>query len=231
MPNGWRRPDANSSTRSGPASRSAPRTTLTRPAADSTTNTSPLGAVRIMRGSLTLVVSRSTTKPSGTRGSAPAGRRTIAAPLSADGVAYGAGRSSGVSLRRTPGASVVQSPIAARPVRTAGAAGASSGGGAPTASVDASRPAIAGARESADRMPALYRDDRTDDSRPRDPRPARGSPPRAAGDAPPVHGRPQGTAIRGFPHGCRQTPACVASRICLPADSRGSVVHGPAWPG
>src|SRR5215468_2688287 len=169
MPNGWRRPVANSSTRSGPASRSAPRTTLIRPAADSTTNTSPLGAVRIMRGWLTLVVSRSTTKPSGTRGSAPGGRRTRVASLSTDGVAYGAGRSSGTSLRRTPGASVVQSPIAARPVRTAGpggaeagaaAAGPSAGDGAPAASVDASiAPAIAGAkREIADRMPALYRD-------------------------------------------------------------------------
>src|SRR6185295_12069673 len=157
MPNGWRRPVANTSTRSGPASRSAPRTTLTRPAADSTTNTSPLGAVRIMRGSLTLVVSRSTTKPSGTRGSAPGGRRTILASLSADGVAYGAGRSSGVSLRRTPGPSVVQSPIAARPVSTAGAAGAPAGDGAPAASVDTSTaPAIGARRNSADRMPALY---------------------------------------------------------------------------
>src|SRR5689334_1490355 len=145
--------------RSGPASRSAPRTTLTRPAPDSTTNTSPLGAVRIMRGSLTLVVSRSTTNPAGTRGRAPDGRRTIVAPLSADGVAYGAGRSSGVSLRRTPGASVVHSPIAARPVSTAGAGG--SGGGAPAASVDASTPAIAGARESADRMSVLYRESST----------------------------------------------------------------------
>src|SRR5262249_19605710 len=119
-------------------------------------------AVRIMRGSLTLVVSRSTTKPSGTRGSAPGGRRTSLASLSTDGVAYGAGRSSGVSLRRTPGASVVQSPIAAPPVSTAAAAGAPARHGAPAASVDTSTaPAIAGARrDSADRMPALYRGDR-----------------------------------------------------------------------
>src|SRR4029434_521373 len=90
-----------------------------RPPDDSTTKMSPFGAVRIIRGWLTSLVRSSTAKPSGTRGSAPDGRGTIVALLSADCVAYGAGRSAGNSVRRTPGASVVQSPIAACPVRTA----------------------------------------------------------------------------------------------------------------
>src|SRR5262245_49263902 len=135
MPNGWRRPVANTDTRSGPASRSAPRTTLTRPADDSTTKMSPLGAVRIIRGRATSAVSCSTVKPSGTRGRAPRGRATLVALWSAELVAYGAGRSLGAILRRTPGASVVQSPIASLPVSAAGAGAAGAAGAGAAAGV------------------------------------------------------------------------------------------------
>ncbi len=60
-----------------------------------------------------------TWNPLGARGIAPSGRLTSRGKLLADGVSKGFGRSSTVILRRTPGASVVQSPRASCPVKTA----------------------------------------------------------------------------------------------------------------
>ena len=62
-------------------------------------------------------------EPLGARGMAPAGRRRALGELLAEGVSNGFGRSSRVIRRRTPGASVVQSPRASCPVKTTAAAG------------------------------------------------------------------------------------------------------------
>ena len=77
---------------------------------------SPFGAVARARGSLNPDANSSTWNPGGTCGDAPAGRATTRASLLAERVAYGAGRSSTVILRRTVGASARQSVNAAAPV-------------------------------------------------------------------------------------------------------------------
>src|SRR5207248_9961270 len=56
--------------------------------------------------------------PGGTLGCAPGGRFTTCGKLIARGFEPGGGKSWTVILRITPGASLVQSPIAALPVRT-----------------------------------------------------------------------------------------------------------------
>src|SRR5439155_310583 len=83
---------------------------------------SPFGAVTITRGWIRSVANNSTLKPAGTFGHASFGRFTWIGPLSADSVAKAVGRSATVILRRTPGASCVQSPIALFPVLTVSAA-------------------------------------------------------------------------------------------------------------
>src|SRR5438132_11842898 len=71
------------------------------------------GAVSRNRGSRNPPAYNSIVKPGGTRSCAPAGRSTTCARLIAKIFELGAGKSVTVILRRTPGASLVQSPIAA----------------------------------------------------------------------------------------------------------------------
>ena len=113
-------PVAKSSLVSALPSPSASRRSLMRPGMLSATKMSPLGAVTILRGLRKPVAYSDTWKPLGARGIAPSGRLTSLGKLLADGVSNGLGRSSTVILRRTPGASVVQSPRASRPVKTVG---------------------------------------------------------------------------------------------------------------
>src|SRR5436309_9639439 len=77
---------------------------------------SPLGAVSRNRGSRNPPAYHSILKPGGTRSCAPAGRSTTCARLIARIFELGGGKSATVILRRTPGASLLQSPIAALPV-------------------------------------------------------------------------------------------------------------------
>src|SRR6516165_1993171 len=115
MPNGWSRPEANTSLLLGLAAPSAARRTRIRPGSDSATNMSPFGATRTVRGSRRLEANSSTRKPGGTLGAAT-GFAITRGGFDADRVAYGAGRS--VILRRTKGASVRQSPNAALPTNS-----------------------------------------------------------------------------------------------------------------
>ena len=81
---------------------------MTLPGLISATKMSPLGATRIWRGPSSLA-NAVTVKPGGTLNVAPAGCGTLwesATP----GVATSGGRSAGVILRVTPGASARQSP-------------------------------------------------------------------------------------------------------------------------
>src|SRR6478735_9304255 len=80
---------------------------------------SPFGAVSRNRGSRNPVAYNSILNPGGTLGCASAGRSTTRARLIASAFEPGGGKSCTVILRVTPGASLVQSPIAALPVRTA----------------------------------------------------------------------------------------------------------------
>src|SRR5437867_7483817 len=80
---------------------------------------SPFGAVRRNRGSRNPVAYNSILNPGGTFGCTSAGRSTTCARLIAKTFELGGGRSCTVILRMTPGASLVQSLIAALPVRTA----------------------------------------------------------------------------------------------------------------
>src|SRR5690606_32139548 len=88
------------------------RRTSTRPVPDSATKTSPLGAVRSVRGCLNPVAYTSTSKPFGTVGSTPSGRGITVAGLAARAsgslTAGGAGRSETRIRRFTPGPSAVQ---------------------------------------------------------------------------------------------------------------------------
>src|SRR5947199_9660015 len=113
MPNGWSRPEANTSLLLGLAAPSAARRTRMRPGSDSAMKMSPLGATRTVRGSRRLEANSSTSKPGGTFGGAETGLAITRGGFDADRVAYGGGRS--VILRRTKGASVRQSPNAALP--------------------------------------------------------------------------------------------------------------------
>jgi hypothetical protein len=117
MPNGCRNFSTNTSV-VATFPLSSCRSTLMRPGPLSTTNKSPFGAVMILRGLLNFSASKSTSNPAGAFNAAPSGRRTMCGPLSTDFVANGAGKSFVVSIRRTPGASVLQSPSASAPVRS-----------------------------------------------------------------------------------------------------------------
>src|SRR6266545_1504209 len=91
MPNGWSRPEANTSLLLGLAAPSAARRTRIRPGSDSAMKMSTFGP-------------------------AETGLAITRAGFDADRVAYGGGRS--VILRRTKGASVRQSPNAALPANS-----------------------------------------------------------------------------------------------------------------
>src|SRR5207248_6709924 len=79
---------------------------------------SPFGAASRNRGSRKPVAYNSILNPGGTLGCASAGRSTTCGRLIARAFEPGGGKSWTVILRITPGASLVQSPIAALPVRT-----------------------------------------------------------------------------------------------------------------
>src|SRR5258707_4974981 len=116
MPNGWSRPEANTSLLLGLAAPSAARRTRIRPGSDSVMKMSPFGATRTVRGSRRLEANSSTWKPGGTFGAAKTGFAITRGGFDADRVAYDGERT--VSLRRTKGASVRQSPYAALPVNS-----------------------------------------------------------------------------------------------------------------
>src|SRR4030095_5520358 len=113
MPNGWSRPEANTSLLLGLAAPSAARRTRIRPGSDAATKMSPFGATRTVRGSRRSEANSSTWKPGGTFGAAETGFAITRGGFDTDRVVYGGGRS--VILRRTNGASVRQSPNAALP--------------------------------------------------------------------------------------------------------------------
>src|SRR5689334_22578515 len=94
------------------------RITRTRFTRLSATKMSPFGATRMSRGFFRPAVNSSTLNPEGTTGNLPAGRGMSLGPFSTDSVRNGLGMSAGVMRRRTPGASVVQSPAAPWPVKT-----------------------------------------------------------------------------------------------------------------
>src|SRR5689334_8046593 len=77
---------------------------------------SPLGAVTTTRGFRRPVANLSILNPAFTLGMTPSGCAAHFGPLSTWGVSKGGGKSLAVSLRRTPGASVDQSPNASLPV-------------------------------------------------------------------------------------------------------------------
>ena len=82
-----------------------------RPGPLSAMKRSPLGETRIRRGLSRSVVPRgSTTNLGGAFGQALGGRCATVGPLLALAVAYGGGISAGEIFRRTPGASLRQSP-------------------------------------------------------------------------------------------------------------------------
>ncbi len=85
---------------------------------------SPFGATRMTRGLLRPLAKRSTVKPGGAFGMSTPVRAARCDLYAVDFVAKGAGRSAGVIRRRTPGASVRQSPNASAPVRTVSSANA-----------------------------------------------------------------------------------------------------------
>src|SRR5215470_6005492 len=116
MPNGWSRPEADTSLLLGAAAPSAARRTRIRPGSDSAMQMSPFGATRTMRGSLRLEANSSTWKPGGTLGTADTGLAITRGGFDADRVAFGGGSS--VTLRRTKGASARQSPNAAFPTNS-----------------------------------------------------------------------------------------------------------------
>src|SRR5271156_6881131 len=91
MPNGRLRFDAKPSDVEGVAAPSAALKTRTRPAPLSATKMSPLGATRTTRGLLRPSANKSTAKPGGTLGAAPAGRATTCEGFAAGGGASGAG--------------------------------------------------------------------------------------------------------------------------------------------
>src|SRR6478752_939451 len=80
---------------------------------------SPFGALSRNRGSRKPLAYNSILNPGGTLGCVSGGRFTTRARLIARAFEPGGGKSCTVILRMTPGASLVQSPIAALPVRTA----------------------------------------------------------------------------------------------------------------
>ena len=123
MPNGLARPSAKTALCGGALSPPG-RNTRIRPAPLSATKRSPLGAVRTTRGLESPAAKRSTAKPGSAFGTTAGVRGARRGGLPTEAVAKGEGRSAGVIRRRTPGASVRQSPKAAWPIRTPSAASA-----------------------------------------------------------------------------------------------------------
>ena len=103
MPKGRFSPVAKVSVCSGFPSAVIPRKTSISPLLLSATKESPLGAVRINRGSFKPVAYSSTLNPGGTCGHAFSGRGTSLGLLPAEFVAKGAGKSFNVILRTVPG--------------------------------------------------------------------------------------------------------------------------------
>src|SRR5262249_58364287 len=91
MPNGWSRPEANTSLLLGLAAPSAARRTRICPGPDSAMKMSPFGATRTTRGSRSLETNSSTSKPGGTFGVAEIGFAITWGKFDADRVAYGGG--------------------------------------------------------------------------------------------------------------------------------------------
>src|SRR5262249_22668368 len=116
MPNGWSRPEANTSLLLGFAAPSAARRTRIRPGSDSAMKMSPFGAIRTTRGSLRLEANSSTWKPGGTFGAAEAGFAITRGKFDAERVAYGGG--SAVILPRTKVASMRNTPNPAYPTNS-----------------------------------------------------------------------------------------------------------------
>src|SRR5215471_6138627 len=111
MPNGWSRPEANTSLLMGLAASSAARRTRIRPGSDSAMKMSPFGATRTVRGSWRLAANSSTWKPGGSLGGAETGCGNALGELDADRVAHDGG--SLVMLGQTKETAVRQSPNAA----------------------------------------------------------------------------------------------------------------------
>src|SRR5262249_55460640 len=95
MPNGWSRPEANTSLLLGLAAPSAARRTRIRPGSDSAMKMSPFGATRTTRGSRSLETNSSTSKPGGTFGVAEIGFANTWGKFDADRGAYGGGGAGG----------------------------------------------------------------------------------------------------------------------------------------
>jgi hypothetical protein len=127
MPNGPRRPSAKIAFSDGALAPSAARSTRTRPAPVSATKMSPFGATRSSRGPAKPEANCCTVKPAGTDRTAPAGRATFMGLSRAEGVAKFAGRSATLTVCRTPGPSLRQSPGSGGP--PAGGAGGTKSGG------------------------------------------------------------------------------------------------------
>src|SRR5258705_180952 len=102
MPNGWSRPDANTSLLLGLAAPSAARMTRIRPGSDSAIKMSPFGATRIVRGSWRLDANSLTWNPGGTCGVAAIGLPITRGGFEAGRVAYGVGLLAGDAPRRVP---------------------------------------------------------------------------------------------------------------------------------
>src|SRR6266540_4756151 len=92
---------------------------------------SPFGALSRNRGSRKPLAYNSILNPGGTLGCASAGRSTTRARLIARTFELGGGKSWTVILRRTPGASFVQSPMAALSARSVPVSAAASVDAAP----------------------------------------------------------------------------------------------------
>ena len=92
MPNGWSRPEANTSLLLGLAAPSAARRTRIRPGSDSAMKMSPFGATRTVRGSRRLEANSSTWKPGGTLGAAETDFATTRGEFDADQDLAGAWR-------------------------------------------------------------------------------------------------------------------------------------------
>src|SRR5271170_3381424 len=103
MPYGRFNPVTNVSVVTGFPSAVMPRNTFRSPPELSAMKISPLGAVKILRGSLKPLANNSTLKPGGATGQAFFGRSISLGPLVADLVAIGLGMSLGRILCVTPG--------------------------------------------------------------------------------------------------------------------------------
>src|SRR5690348_13313999 len=110
MPNGPRRPSANTLVSAGSAAPSPARSTVTRPARVSATKISPFGAMRSTRGPDNFVAKDFTAKPAGTLSSAVAGRSPVRVKFADDFVVNGAGKAFAAIRYDLPGASLRHEP-------------------------------------------------------------------------------------------------------------------------